>query len=44
MLANLKYSGHHELPATDARLRDWYDRMSKIKSAAVPGSARSHRK
>ena len=44
MLANLKYSGHHELPAAQARLRDWYDRMSEIKSAAARGSARSHRK
>jgi glutathione S-transferase len=44
MLANLKYSGHHELSAMDARLHDWYDRMSKIKSAAARGSARSHRK
>jgi len=44
ILANLKYSGHHELPAAHARLRDWYGRMSKIKSAAGRGSARSHRK
>ena len=44
MLANLKYSGHHELPAAQVRLRDWYDRMSEIKSAAVRGSTRSHRK
>lgn len=44
MLANFKYSGHHELPAGHARLHDWYDRMSKIKSAAVRGGARIHRK
>ena len=44
MLANLKYSGHHELPATDGRLREWFARMSKIKSAAVRGSTRSYRK
>lgn len=35
MLANLKFSGHHDLPRTHARLRDWYSRMSKIKSAAA---------
>ena len=44
MLANLNYSGHHALPAGQPRLLGWYDRMSKIKSAAAHGSARSHRK
>jgi glutathione S-transferase len=44
MLANLKYSGHHEVPAAHARLTDWYGRMSKIKSAAATGSARIRRK
>ena len=44
MLANLKYSGHHELPSAAARLRDWFDRMSKIKSAAAQSGARIRRK
>jgi glutathione S-transferase len=44
MLANLKYSGHHELPSAQTKLRDWYARMSKIKSAARLGSAPNHRK
>jgi len=35
MLANLKYSGHHELPAAHPRLRNWYARMSTIKSAVA---------
>ena len=30
MLANFLYSGHYELPAPHARLRDWYGRMSKV--------------
>ncbi len=38
MLANLRYSGHHELPAEHARLGEWYSRMSKIKSAAARSS------
>jgi glutathione S-transferase len=44
MLANLKYSGHHELPAGHAALREWYDRMSKVKSAVTLGSTRIRRK
>jgi glutathione S-transferase len=43
MLANLKYSGHHDLPRAHARLRDWYGRMSKLKSAAAR-SVRTRRK
>jgi glutathione S-transferase len=35
MLANLKFTGHHDLPAEHARIGDWYSRMSKIKSAAA---------
>ena len=35
MLANLKFSGHHDLPRAHGQLRDWYARMSKIKSAAA---------
>jgi glutathione S-transferase len=37
ILANLKYSGHHDIPAAHARLRKWHDRMSKIKFAAACG-------
>jgi glutathione S-transferase len=44
MLANLKYSGHHDLPAAHSRLRDWYARMSKIKSTAAPRGIRIRRK
>ena len=44
MLANLKYSGRHDLPAAHARLCEWYGRMSKIKSAAAQGSLRHRRK
>jgi len=43
MLANLKNSGHHDLPGADARLRDWFARMSTIKSAAAR-SVRTRRK
>ena len=43
MLANLKYNGHHDIPAAHARLRKWYDRMTKIKYAAAPGRARSRK-
>jgi glutathione S-transferase len=31
MLANFLFSGHYELPAVHAHLRDWYPRMSKIR-------------
>ena len=44
MLANLKYSGHHDLPAAHARLRDWYARISTIKSAAARRGVRIRRK
>ena len=37
MLANLKYSGHHELPAAHAALRAWSGRMSNIQSADLSG-------
>jgi glutathione S-transferase len=40
ILANLKYSGHHDIPAAHARLRKWHARMSKIKSAAPVGTRR----
>ncbi len=30
MLGNFLYSGHYELPAEHLRLRDWYQRMSRI--------------
>jgi glutathione S-transferase len=38
MLANLTYSGRHEVPVAHARLRDWFSRMSTIKSAAARSS------
>jgi glutathione S-transferase len=44
ILANLKFSGHHDLPAAHSRLRQWYDRMSQIKTAATPRSGRKRRK
>jgi glutathione S-transferase len=44
ILANLKFSDHHDLPAAHSRLRQWYDRMSTIKSAANPRSGRTRRK
>jgi glutathione S-transferase len=31
MLANFLYSGHYKLPGPHARLRKWYDRLSKAK-------------
>jgi glutathione S-transferase len=40
ILANLKYNGHHDIPAAHARLRKWHDRMSKIKFAAARGATR----
>jgi glutathione S-transferase len=33
MLSNFLYSGHYSLPAIHPKLRVWYRRMSKIKSA-----------
>jgi len=32
MLGNFLYSGRYQLPAAHARLRDWYDRMNRIKA------------
>ena len=32
MLGNFVYSGHYALPAAHTRLKDWYGRMSRIKS------------
>ena len=40
ILANLKYSGHHDIPAAHQRLRKWHDRMSKIQFAAASGVQR----
>jgi glutathione S-transferase len=31
MLANFLFSGHYRLPAAHTRLRQWYERMAKIK-------------
>jgi hypothetical protein len=44
MMANLKYSGHHDLPRAHVRLRHWYARMSQLKSAATPRGVRIRRK
>ena len=43
MLANLKFSGHHPLPAAHSRLRGWHERMSKIKFTAPTGGVRPTR-
>jgi glutathione S-transferase len=40
ILANALYSGHHSLPKAHQRLRQWYERMSRIESHATQ---RSHR-
>ena len=32
MLGNFLYSGHYALPTAHSRLKDWYGRMSRIKS------------
>ncbi|PYK99758.1 MAG: glutathione S-transferase family protein [Verrucomicrobia bacterium] len=32
MLGNFLYSGHYELPAAHSRLKDWYRRMTRIRS------------
>lgn len=44
ILANLKFSGHHDLPAAHARLREWHGRMTKIKFAATSSSGRTRQK
>ena len=31
MLANVLYSGHHALPAEHQRLRDWYERVGRLR-------------
>jgi glutathione S-transferase len=36
MLGNFLYSGHYELPGAHPRVRDWFERMSKIKSVRSP--------
>ena len=41
MLGNLLYSGHYELPAAHTYLRDWYGRMSTIKSQTSREKLRS---
>lgn len=33
MLANFLYSGHYRLPAAHTRLKEWYARMTTLKSA-----------
>jgi glutathione S-transferase len=44
ILANLKYNGHHDIPAAHGRLRKWYDRMSKIKFTAPKNKTGAPRK
>lgn len=41
MLGNLLYSGHYELPAAHTYLRDWYGRLSTIKSQTTREKLRS---
>jgi glutathione S-transferase len=41
MLANLKYNGHHDIHPAHTSLRQWFDRMSVIKSASAPGRVRT---
>lgn len=36
MLGNFLYSGHYELPAAHSRLKDWFGRMTRIKSVRSP--------
>jgi len=36
MLGNFVYSGHYALPVAHTRLKDWYGRMSRIKSVRSP--------
>jgi glutathione S-transferase len=35
MLANFLYSGHYKLPAAHTRLKEWYARMTTLKSASL---------
>ncbi len=35
MLGNFLYSGHYELPAAHARLRDWHGRMAALKKTSI---------
>jgi len=35
MLENFLYSGHYELPATHARMKQWYERMAQIKHSSL---------
>ena len=35
MLANFLYSGHYKLPAGHTRLKEWYARMTTLKSARL---------
>ena len=36
MLANFLYSGHYKLPSAYSRLRQWYDRLSTLRSSDLP--------
>lgn len=44
ILANALYTGHHKLPRAHSRVREWYGRMTRIKSAATYGGAGKRRK
>jgi glutathione S-transferase len=35
MLANLTFTGHHQVPAAHGRLCDWFNRMTNLKRAAA---------
>jgi glutathione S-transferase len=43
MLANLLYSGHHELPGEHTGLVRWYERMTHLKRAVAPSTSRPRR-
>lgn len=44
MLANLKFTRHHDLPAAHGQLRAWYDRMTNLKRAAANTARGSNRR
>jgi glutathione S-transferase len=44
ILANLKFSGHHDLPAAHSRLRAWYRRMSTLKTNSAARGTRHRTK
>jgi glutathione S-transferase len=42
MLGNFLYSGHYRLPAKHTRLKEWYGRMTKVKSRSFPREKELH--